>query len=189
VYLVSLVNWLSQIFGLFKSFQCWIVIAPWEAALRVRFGKHATVLGPGPHLRIPFVDRIFVQSVRLRTISDSGQTMSTRDGKQLTLAVAVSYAIGDIRQLYMTVSNPESTLLNQIQGVIAEVIANEDSERLTPRLIEERATAKMPSSDWGLVQVRVMVTTFAYVKTYRLMNYECRVLSNVNDLEQTTTNR
>lgn len=176
-------NLLSQIFGLFKAFQLWIVIAPWEAALRVRLGRDAVILSPGPHWRIPFLDRIFVQSVRLRTISDSGQTMATKDGKVLTIAVAVSYAIDDIRKLYLTVSNPESTMLLQMQGMIATVVANTDSAALSPLILEELVTRRMPSTEWGLSQVRLMVTTFAYVKVYRLLNYEYRSLSSANELE------
>jgi len=178
-------NWLSQIFGFFKAFQCWIVIAPWESGLRVRLGKHATVLKPGPHVRVPFLDRIFVQSVRLRTITDSGQTMATRDGKVLTIAVAVSYAIGDIEKLYLSVSNPESTLLAQIQGMIAEIVSRTGSDAITPRIIEEIVTTKIDALEWGLAQVRLMVTTFAFVRTYRLLNYEYRTLSAANELEPT----
>lgn len=176
-------NWLSQLFGLFRAFQCWVVIAPWESGLRVRFGKSVSTLEPGPHLRIPFLDRIFVQAVRLRTISDSGQTIATKDGRVLTLAVAVSYAIEDIRRLYLAVSNPESTLLHQIQGHIAEVVSKTMSAELSPKVIEKTIEERVPSVEWGLSQVRIMVTTFAFVRTYRLLNYEYRQLSSANELD------
>jgi regulator of protease activity HflC (stomatin/prohibitin superfamily) len=177
-------NWLSQLFGLFKAFQFWIVIAPWEAGLRVRVGKHATVLPPGIHLRLPFIDRIFTQAVRLRTITDSGQTMTTKDGKTLTVAVAVSYAIGDIKKLYESVSNPESTLLSQVQGFVAQVVADAHSALLRPEMIERVVAEKLPATEWGLSQVRLMVTTFAFARTYRLLNYEYRSLSAANELEK-----
>lgn len=66
----------------FRILQVISVLAggPWEAALRVRLGRRVVMLGPGFHLRIPFLDRTFVRSVRLRTISDSGQTVVTQDG-------------------------------------------------------------------------------------------------------------
>lgn len=180
-------NWLSQILGFFRAFQCWITIAPWESALRVRMGKNATVLGPGPHWRVPFLDRIFVQAVRLRTITDSGQTITTKDGKVLTLAVAVSYAIDDIHKLYLAVSNPETTLLLQIQGLIAEVVSNTASYSISLRLIETAVTEKMPATEWGLSRVRLMVTTFAFVRTFRLLNYEYRQLSSANELDPQKT--
>jgi regulator of protease activity HflC (stomatin/prohibitin superfamily) len=176
-------TWLSQLFGFFRAFQIWIVIAPWEAALRIRLGKRVTVLSSGIHFRIPFLDRIFVQSVRLRTVSDSGQTITTKDGKMLTLAVAVSYEIDDIKKLYLTVNTPETTLLNQIQGVIAEFVAVRQSSEISPSTIEYHVTKKVKHCDWGLSSVKVMVTTYAFVKVYRLLNYEYRRTSSADKLE------
>ncbi|CAN5389413.1 hypothetical protein BH09PLA1_BH09PLA1_26030 [soil metagenome] len=173
-------TWLSQFFGLFKPFQLWIVIAPWEAGLRVRLGRVARVLAPGIHLRIPMLDRVFVQSVRLRTITDSGQTIATLDGRVLTLAVAVSYAIADIRRLYETVSNPEQTLLNQVQGLIAETVAKRRAADLSPATIQDIVTLRMPSTDWGLERVRVSITTYAFVRTYRLLNYQYQSLTRLD---------
>jgi regulator of protease activity HflC (stomatin/prohibitin superfamily) len=169
--------------GFFRAFQLWVVIAPWEAALRVRLGRRAGVLSPGMHLRLPFLDRIFVQSVRVRTIADTGQTMATRDGSVLTLSVAITYAIEDIEKLYMSVSNPEVTLLLQLQGAIAETVANADRGQLTPKKVQESAARKIQAADWGLGQVQVMVTTFAFVKVLRLINYEFRTTSQANELE------
>lgn len=176
-------NWLSQIFGAFKTFQCWVTIAPWESALRVRFGKTATLIGPGVHLRIPFTDRIFVQAVRLRPIFDTGQTITTKDGKVLTVSFVVYYAIGDMLKLYLSVSNPEQLLIGLVQGIIARVVTSTRSEDLTPSLIEAEVDKHGPSTDWGLEQVRLEITTFAYVRTYRIMNYEYRSTSSANDLE------
>lgn len=176
-------SWLSQLFGLFKSFQCWITIAPWEAALRVRFGKTAVRLGPGVHFRIPFTDRIFVQAVRLRPIFDTGQTVTTKDGKVLTVSFVIYYAISDMLKLYQSVSNPESLLIGQVQGQIAKTVCATRSEDLSPAWIESEINEALPSTDWGLSQVRLQITTFAYVKTYRLLNYEYRSLSAANELE------
>lgn len=176
-------NWLSQILGAFKTFQCWVTIAPWESALRVRFGKTATAIGPGVHLRIPLTDRIFVQAVRLRPIFDTGQTITSKDGKVLTVSFVVYYAIGDMLKLYLSVSNPEQLLIGMVQGVVARVVTSTRSEDLTPAVIEAAVMEQIPSTDWGLTQVRLEITTFAYVKTYRIMNYEYRSTSDANNLE------
>lgn len=179
-------TWLSQIFGFLRVFQIWIVIAPWESGLRVRLGKSSTVLLSGSHWRIPFLDRIFVQPIRLRTISDSGQTVSTKDGKVLTVQVSVSYAISDIQKLYQTVCNPETTLLNQIQGAIASIASNTISENLTLKTVEDVAEKQIPGEEWGLSQVKILVTSFAYVRVYRLLNdHAYRSLSSSNELEPT----
>lgn len=179
-------NWLSQIFGFLKSFQFWIVIAPWESGLRVRLGRTATTLHPGPHWRLPFLDRTFVQSTRLRSISDQGQTMTTRDGHVLTLSVAVFYAIDDIARLYKSVSNPETTLLYQVEGLVAECIAQTDRADLTPKGVEEFVTKRLPSTEWGLGQLKLTVITFAFVKVFRLLQNDYRCVGAPDNLEPTT---
>lgn len=176
-------NWLSQIFGFFKAFQLWVTIAPWELALRVRLGKTAVRLGPGVHFRIPFLDRIFVQCSRVRPISDSGQTITTDDGKVLSIAVVVTYAISDMLKLYETVSNPESMLLFEVQALLSKIISSSSSAAISPLMLEEAVSSKLPSVDWGLDHVKLKVTTFAYVRTYRILNYEYRSLSSANELE------
>lgn len=176
-------TWLSQIFGMFRTFQCWITIAPWESALRVRFGRTAVPLGPGVHWRIPFTDRIFVQAVRLRPIFDTGQTVTTKDGKVLTISFVIYYAIGDMLRMYQTVSNPESMLIGRVQGLISRIVTSTHSADLRPKTIEDAVASDLPVDDWGLGDVRLEVTTFAYVRTYRLINYEYRSLSAANELE------
>lgn len=176
-------DWLSQILGLFRPLQCWIVIAPWEAGLRVRLGKHAKTLVPGFHLRIPFLDRIFVVATRLRTVHDSGQTISTLDGKTLTLGMAISYSVADIGKLFQTVTHPERTMLHLAQGHIAEFVSTNNSPQLTPAAIERHMAARMICTDWGLADVKIMIVTFAFVRTYRLLNYEFRNTSGLDEVE------
>lgn len=175
-------DWLNQFFGLFRSFQFWITIAPWESGLVVRLGKHARVLTPGIHLRIPFMDRIFLQPTRLRTIVSMGQTSTTRDGKSLTINIAVSYAIADIAKLYLSVSNPEETLICNAQAHVGDYVSGVDSVGLTSLMIEEAVNAKLAAIDWGLDQVALKITTFAFAKPIRLLNCDWRVLSSADNL-------
>lgn len=175
---------LTQILtAMWRPFQWWVVVAPWERALRVRLGKTAIVLQPGPHFRIPFLDRVYLKSVRLRIISEDGQTMTTRDGKVVTLNIAVQYAIEDIALLYHSVANPETTLLQLAQASVAECVAETPSTNLTARLVEERISSALPNGQWGLGQVRVFVTTFAFVKTYRLLMNSYRTTSGADQIE------
>lgn len=169
--------------AMWRPFQWWVVVAPWESGLRVRLGKRADVLAPGPHFRIPFLDRVYVHSVRLRIISEDGQTMTTADGRVVTLNIAVQYAIADIQRLYNSVANPETTLLQLAQGAVAECIAETPSDGLTARLVEERISAALPGAEWGLGSVRVLVTTFAFVKTYRLLMNSYRTTSALDALD------
>ncbi len=176
-------EWLNSILGSFKGLQFWIVIAPWEQGLRVRLGKTGAVLRPGLHFRLPWLDRIFVKPTRARTIANTGQTLTTKDGHTLTVAIAVTYSIVDIGRLYLAVTNPEETLLHQVAGKIADYVAQRDRAEVVPQDIEQAIQQQMPSIDWGLGNVSMMITSWAFCRTLRIMQSDWRSLSPDDNLE------
>ena len=60
-----------------QIFRWWVIVAPWEQGLRVRAGKHVLLLKPGLHVRIPYIDQVFIQSSRLRIVHLAMQTVLT----------------------------------------------------------------------------------------------------------------
>ncbi len=179
-------NFLSSIFGFFKSFQCWVTVAPWESGLRVRYGTTAALLCPGLHWRIPFLDRIFIQPVRLRTIETPTITFTTKDGKTLSLRLAVKYQIADIKMLHMAVANPENTLLATVQGLISTCVSTTTSDQITPETLTAVIQQANIGSDWGLREVSVLVMTFAFCRTLRLLMQDWQSTSTTNALSATT---
>jgi regulator of protease activity HflC (stomatin/prohibitin superfamily) len=47
----KLIEWLKDIIGLF---QFWVILRPYERAIRYRLGRWTKEYGPGPHLIFPF---------------------------------------------------------------------------------------------------------------------------------------
>ena len=179
-------SWLSSVFGFFRSFQFWITVAPWESGLRVRYGTTATLLRPGLHWRIPFLDRIFVQPVRLKTIETPTITLTTKDGKTLSVRLAVMYRVADIKALHMAVANPESTLLATIQGLVATCISDTESGEITPDTLTAAIRQNKIGNDWGMCDVSVVVMTFAFCRTLRLLMQDWQNTSVTNMLPSTT---
>ena len=175
-------QWLSQILSsLAQPFKWWIVVAPWEGALRIRLGKVAGELGPGIHFRIPFLDRIYVQSLRLRSISDTGQTMTTKDRKVVTISVGVEYGIANLLRVYEALANPESVLIYRVQGIIADHVNGVDSNALSPHTIQAAVRSNLQAGEWGMDRLQLHVTSFAFVKTYRFMMNDYRSFTKAND--------
>ena len=166
-------TWFTQILESFTQiFRWWVVVAPWEAGLLVRLGKKAKVLGPGIHFRIPFLDRVYVQSTRLRTATTTGHTLTTKDGKALTISFAVQFSVADIEKLYMSLAQPEHTIITICEGHVVKIVANLDSHDLTAEQIGEAVTVKIP--DYGLDDVKMFVTAIAFARTYRIISNEWR---------------
>ncbi|KKM16925.1 hypothetical protein LCGC14_1680890 [marine sediment metagenome] len=170
-------TWLTTIFNaMSQPFKWWVVVAPWEQGIRVRLGKEAFKLDSGIHLRIPFLDRVYVQSVRLRIITSGTRTISTSDGKIISLNLGIRFAVRDIKQLYSTIADPEKTLLNHASSLVAEYVFKTDSKNLSPKDLQDYVDINMVDDNWGLCNVSVHVIDFALTKTYRLImnDYEGR---------------
>ena len=147
----------------------WVTVAPWEQAIRVRLGRRVSLLPAGVHLRIPVVDRVYRQSVRLRSSIQPAQTLVTRDGKPLTIAVTVLYRIADLRRLYDTVHHPEGTISAMVLGAVGRFVVEHDARDCGPGVVCREVPALADLQRFGLEDVEVTVNTFAFVRTYRLI--------------------
>lgn len=151
-----------------RLFKWWVVIASWEQGLRVRLGKTTTRLDPGIHFRIPFLDRTYVQSTRLRIVNCPTQSISKRDKTVITFGLAVKYQIQDIVKMYETTAAVESILLFGAVSKAAHLITTADGD-IDPASLEEQLTAIMPSHEYGLSNVEVNVLSFCQARCYRFI--------------------
>lgn len=163
-------------------FQWWVVIAPWERGVRVRRGSRATELRPGLHLKIPFLDRVYVASVRTRMISDTGQTMRTKDGVPITVNIAIQFAVRDVLTLFNSIANPELTIALRAQAAIAIAIGNRSLADLDRHTMEQEAIEQIPVARWGLDDFDIRVTTLVQARVLRLIMHEYRSTSGLDEL-------
>ena len=167
-------------------FKWWITVSPWEQAVRVRLGKHLKLFSGGVHIKIPFIDEYYVQSIRLRITLLPMQTVMTQDGKPLTVGATIAYSIKDIMRLYQTLHHAHDSVRNVAQGVIAQVAHETPYEQLEPiRLGEKASYGCIPIlTNYGLGDISVQVTDFISVRTLRLImdqrGYEVGEYLNTN---------
>lgn len=164
---MELVNTITAFLA--KLFQWWFTVMPWEQALRIRKGKNVKLLGAGLYLKIPFVDSVYIQTTRMRMIDTPMQTVSTKDGNAVTLKSAIGYTIDNIQVLYNKLYHPEMTLSSMSMGFVGEFVRENLISEITPLNIEKFVNSKITASDYGLKNLTVRITTFAIVKTYRII--------------------
>ena len=154
----------------FISIRPWLIVAPWEQSVRVRAGKHVRLLSAGVHLRIPVLDINHIQSTRTRVTWLPKQTLSTTDGKVVSLMGAVSYSITDIGLLYNSMHHAEDTLRSLAMRAIADDIFVRHSSMLSADSISQRVTEKLQTwNNYGLGNINISVVEMAVVKSYRLI--------------------
>lgn len=180
-------EWLSTLLQAFaRPFTWWVVVASWEQGLRVRLGKQTKLLRPGVHLRIPFLDRIYVQSTRLRVVSCQGQSFSAGDGRTVTVSLSVRYAVRDIVLMYEAASAPEAVLLFEACRAASSYVSGRGSHDVSSEGLREfmsRATSAAADA-LGLRDVAVTITSFCVVRTLRLITGEGWVGSRDMDYKE-----
>lgn len=164
---------------LVKIFQWWFTVMPWEQALLIRRGRKVKLLGAGLYLKIPFIDTVYIQTTRMRMIDVPVQTISTKDGSSVTIKSAIGYTIKDVQTLYSTLYHPEMTLMSMSMGFVGEFVRDNDIKEVTPVKIEQYVNEKIKAEDYGLKDLNVKITTFAIVKTFRLIQDNSHVYENL----------
>lgn len=163
-------NWINDLFSyLSKIFQWWIIVLPWERGIRVRLGKRVKVLTEGTYLRFPIIDQVFVQTTRTRFLSMPIQTLTTKDGKTITINASVGYNIEDILKLYNSIYSPETTILSIAMGAISEYVASHDFADCLPDMIEQNTSKMLSGNQYGLGDVTFKITGYAVVRTFRFI--------------------
>ena len=156
--------------GLSNMITCIVCIAPWEQGLRVRLGKVTKLLEPGVHLRIPFIDKVFKQSIRRRVSSIPPQTVTTTDSKVVTCTAAVGYCVSDLFRLFNTLEHPNDTINNEVMGLVSHYIGGMTLANCSQSGLEEYVMNRLDLSKYGLEGVEFYLTAFATTpRVYRLI--------------------
>lgn len=151
---------------LFTWFFC---VAPWEQAIRIRAGKYVRTLGAGFYIRIPFVDRVYKQSVRRRLHVIKAQTLTTKDGRIVTCSGAVGFEIGDLKMLYDTLESPNETIECEVAGIVADYVGAREWNDCGIEELERHVADNLDLKRYGLASQEYYITSLATAKAYRLI--------------------
>lgn len=173
---MNLLNSIADFLG--RLLNWWFTVQPWEQAIHVRRGKVAKVKGPGFYWQIPFVDKVFIQTTRMRMMDVPMQTMSSKDGSAITVKSVIGYSIIDVLKVYQTLYHPEVTLGSMVQSGVGQFIRENLTSAITPAGIEEYV--KIDGDQYGIGNVTVKITTFAIVKVFRLMQDNSTMYDGLN---------
>lgn len=155
-----------------KLLSWWFVVLPWEQAVRVRAGSHKRLYNAGLHFKVPFLDYVWTQNTRRRASSVEAQTLSTKDGKTITLAGSLAYRVEDVMLLQVSLHQAAATLGQMVAGACSSFVITHDFSDCTPNAIVQAVNAAITEefSRVGLRDVRYFLTDFVTTdRTYRLV--------------------
>lgn len=148
----------------------WVIVEPWEQAVRVRFGRNVRVFEAGLLWKIPFFDVIYKQNVRRRVSGLPAQTLTTGDGKSITVVGSIGYRVVDVLKLHTTLHDAETSILQEVLGAIARFVVKSDVSECSPAAIAEHVAGSLNLEKYGLGDVDFFLSGFvSNVPTYRLL--------------------
>jgi len=159
----TIISWIQNLFT------WWVIVMPWEQGIRVRLGTNTTILNSGFHWKFPFIDSVYLQTVKQRMIHVPMQTITTKDEKTITLMIGIGYTIGNIELLYNTLYHPETTIQCITMGKISDYISNNYLVECNQKYIVENIIKQNDMSEYGIDNLTINVLNFAVVRTYRLL--------------------
>ena len=157
-------SWISKAFG---SWKFWVIVPPWEIGVRVRLGREASALEPGPHWRIPFIDEIILVNTRLRVTTIPPVTIQTEGEEPKTIKAVIGYRINDPLVAVKNFEHPAVAMQGYAQAEL--------SKNLPPSEVEKALEITFKGS--GLLVVFVQYVENVKVPTLRLLQESWAVMS------------
>jgi regulator of protease activity HflC (stomatin/prohibitin superfamily) len=154
-------DWLKDIIKeLWHYLIPFIVIYQYERGVRMRLGKHATVLYPGFHFKIPFIDDVHRCNVENETKTTLSIHITTTDEKTVTVTPVIKYKIVNAIK-WITEANDANTNLHDItRGIVADYLTDitwaECKKKTTVTKIKNKLNEKI--EDLGIIISEVMLT-------------------------------
>lgn len=155
--MTAFIQWITKIFGAWKP---WLIVKPWEIGIRVRLGKRATALQPGPHLRLPLLDHVQTVNTRLRIVTTPTVTLSNgKPGYARVRSLVLGFRIADPLKAMMAYTDPEGVAMAKAQAALSISETVEDCQRELEKLD-------------GILMEFVRFTDDVEVRTYRLLQQQ-----------------
>ena len=153
----------------------WFMVLPWEQAVRVRAGSRVRLYNAGLHFRVPFLDYVWIQNTRRRVSGVDTQTLSTRDGKTVTLGGSLSYRVHDVLVLQSSLHQAAHTLSQISASAASQFVITHDFKDCSPEAIVAAVNTAVGDEfkRVGLADATFFLTDFvSTARTYRVVqNY------------------
>ena len=105
----------------------WVIIDQYEQGVVLFLGKYTRVVNPGLCFIWPFgIESVKYETVVRQTSYLDPQSLTTKDGKSVTVAGIIIYKIIDIRKFLLDIDEGEDDMNNIVYGIISDCIENSE---------------------------------------------------------------
>lgn len=146
----SIIAWLQSIWDHFKPI---LFILEYEEAVLYRAGNLKRVLKPGWHFKLPFIDDYHVENVKGDTMNVQPVTVTTLDGKTITIGCEFDFFIQDIVKATVMTNDWRTNLPDICKGILSDNLEECNWEDIRKKIIKTRIFKRIEERalDMGVV--------------------------------------
>jgi regulator of protease activity HflC (stomatin/prohibitin superfamily) len=105
---------LGALLAVYVVFASWYQVDQGERAVVLRFGAIVGEAGPGPHLKVPFIDTVQKITVQTQTRRYQNLEAYSRDQQPANLTISVTYVVSDPSAIYEQYGDLEGAVMRLI---------------------------------------------------------------------------
>jgi membrane protease subunit HflK len=165
----KLLDFLREFIVYFLPFQ---ILGDDQCGLIRRFGKYRRSLKPGWNWKWPVFETAMTEIAALGSMTLREQTLTTRDGKQITLRGVLTWKVSDPKKYILGCDNAQSVVNDVGCCVIAELVPSCDSaEVLSGEGFSDRLERRMRARArrWGITVDSFGLVDRVQTQAYRLI--------------------
>jgi regulator of protease activity HflC (stomatin/prohibitin superfamily) len=163
--LITLTAWFC-IFGLILATMAIKIIPEHQRGAVFRLGRFIGVVGPGPVLLIPFLDKIVMVDIRETTLKVPKHQAMTQDRRPVRVSAAIRYRVTAPGKAIIKVANYQEALAEMARIALGDLIAQHSFDDLFLKRRDIAAllqdTLQKQAASWGLeitaIELREMGT-------------------------------
>jgi len=162
--LFELIQWIGEALVPF------VIILPYQEAVRIRLGKFQATLAPGIHWRIPIADSVLHENVVARTTHITGLSTTTSDGKAIGFDAVVTYRISDIKKALLEVEDVKDAVADTCAGQMGTTLADSSWDDVWHGKAVDNLTSvcRKRGWKWGIEILSVQLSGVCLVKNIRI---------------------
>jgi regulator of protease activity HflC (stomatin/prohibitin superfamily) len=130
---------LAGLIAIYMVFSAWYQVDQGERAVVLRFGAIVGETGPGPHLKVPFIDRVRLITVQNQNRRYQNLEAYSRDQQPANLTVSVTYVVSNPSAVYEQYGDLEGAVMRLIDPRLMSGIKSIFGTYDAVRAIQERS--------------------------------------------------
>ena len=148
---------IEALIRLIHTFQFASQVDQFEKGVFLRWGKYKRTVGPGLRFHFPWgIEKLVKETVVRQTAYLDVQSLTTHDGKRVTIAGIVIFKIEDIKKFLLQIDEGETDVMNMVYGVISDCVEAHDWEYVITSAFNKQVLHKVRLATENYCGVRVI---------------------------------